>query len=264
MEASSTPPHVLVTNDDGYESAFLHELVKALAADCTVSVAAPLTEQSWIGRAVTRQGSVAVKSVDDTFGPNVKAWAIEGTPSDCVNIALGNLLQESPDIVVSGINIGYNTTNTLILSSGTVAGAIEGAQWGLPAIAFSKCVDDKLFEAVQMSQGQTNGALAESVKAAAEQAARITKDTLRNRPARGLVLNINFPAQTTTETQIKDTYPGKIELGSLFEETTEGVYQFRFRHGTLTDPTPDTDRAALESGLISRSLLDFSRIGVRP
>ncbi|MGJ8652117.1 MAG: 5'/3'-nucleotidase SurE [Opitutaceae bacterium] len=264
MKSSNTPPHVLVTNDDGYESAFLHELVNALAVHFTVSVAAPRTEQSWIGRAVTRHNAVAVAPITGLFAPGINAWSIDGTPSDCVNIALGNLLQTPPDIVVSGINIGYNTTNTLILSSGTVAGAVEGAQWGLPAIAFSKCIDDTLFEAVQGGQGQTNGALADSVKAAAQQAAQITKETLRNQPARGMVLNINFPAQTTAETQIKDTYPGKLELGSLFEETTKGVYQFRFRHGTLTDPTPDTDRAALENGYISRSLLDFSRIGIRP
>ena len=138
-------PHALVTNDDGIESVFLHRLVDALLPDFDVSVAAPAFEQSWIGRAVSRHGEVEVIRSPSIFPAGVDAWAISGTPTDCVNIALGNLISKQPDIVLSGINIGYNTTETLILSSGTIAGAIEGALWGLPAIAFSKCVPNHLF-----------------------------------------------------------------------------------------------------------------------
>jgi len=166
-------PHALVTNDDGIDSIFLHRLVDALLPDFTVSVAAPAFEQSWIGRAVTRHGEIEVIHSPSLFPTGVEAWAISGTPSDCVNIALGNLLPQLPDIVLSGINIGFNTTETLILSSGTVAGAIEGALWNLPAIAFSKCVPNHLFANIQQSKGQTEGALADSLSAAAEHARRI-------------------------------------------------------------------------------------------
>ena len=133
-------PHALVTNDDGIESAFLHRLVEALLPQFRVSVAAPALEQSWTGRSMTRHGELDAILSPSHFPDGVEAWSISGTPTDCVNIALGNLLSKKPDIVLSGINIGFNTTESLILSSGTVAGAIEGVLWNLPAIAFSNCL----------------------------------------------------------------------------------------------------------------------------
>ncbi|MGB0743694.1 MAG: 5'/3'-nucleotidase SurE [Opitutales bacterium] len=254
-------PHALVTNDDGIESAFLHRLVEAMLQDFRISVAAPASEQSWIGRAMTRRGQIEVQHQPSTFDGKAEVWSISGTPTDCVNIALGHLLGERPDIVVSGINIGYNTTEALILSSGTVAGAIEGAYWGLPAIAFSKCVPSELFLEISKSKGRTSGSFAESLATAAGTAARLSREALASPPPRGTVLNINFPAETTESTTIKDTHPAKVELGSFFEESEPGKYRFRFHDGMKIHADEDTDRAALDAGHISRSLLDFSRVG---
>ena len=257
-------PHVLVTNDDGIESAFLHQLVDALSQHFKISVAAPAFEQSWIGRAVSRHKEVEVIHSPSIFPQSVDAWAISGTPTDCINIALGNLLPEKPDIVVSGINIGYNTTETLILSSGTVAGAIEGALWGLPAIAFSQCVPGDLFEAVRDSNGRTEGRFNDSLIAAAQHSAEIALLTLQDPPKTGTVLNVNFPAETTPTTAIEDTFPAKIELGSLYKETSPGKFNFHYSEGTIIEAHPQSDRATLERGKISRSLLDFSKIGQKP
>ena len=163
--------HALVTNDDGIESAFLHRLVEALLPQFRVSVAAPAAEQSWTGRSMTRHGELEAIRSSSHFPDGVEAWAISGTPTDCVNIALGNLLPEKPDIVLSGINIGFNTTESLILSSGTVAGAIEGVIWDLPAMAFSKCVPNHLFEKIRDAKGQTDGDFNTSLSSAAAQAA---------------------------------------------------------------------------------------------
>jgi 5'-nucleotidase len=256
-------PHALVTNDDGIESVFLHRLVDALLADFTVSVAAPAFEQSWIGRAVSRHREVEVIHSPALFHAGVEAWAISGTPTDCVNIALGNLLPRRPDIVLSGINIGYNTTETLILSSGTVAGAIEGALWNLPAIAFSKCVPKHLFESISESKGQTFGDFRESLHIAADHARQIALDTLKTPPAAGTVLNINFPVETLASSPIEETIPAKIHLGSLYAQTSPGKYTFRYSDGTILEPHAQSDRAALERGSISRSTLDFARIGRR-
>ena len=256
-------PHALVTNDDGINSIFLHRLVDALLPDFTVSVAAPAFEQSWIGRAVTRHGEIEVIHSPALFPEGVEAWAISGTPSDCVNIALGNLLPQLPDIVLSGINIGFNTTETLILSSGTVAGAIEGALWNLPAIAFSKCVPNHLFANIQQSKGQTEGALADSLSAAAEHARRIALETLKQPPAKGTVVNINFPASTNTDSPTEQTVPAKVHLGSLYAQSSPGKYSFRYSDGITFEPDPQSDREALERGSISHSILDFARIGQR-
>lgn len=254
-------PHALVTNDDGIDSIFLQRLVAALLPDFRVSVAAPAFEQSWIGRAVSRHRAVEVQQRSALFPEGTQAWAIDGTPTDCVNIALGNLVQSPVDIVLSGINIGFNTTETLILSSGTVAGAIEGALWGLPAVAFSQCVPHHLFEGIARSKGQTEGAFTDSLLAASEHARRIALQTLEQPPRSGTVVNINFPAATTADSPTEVTVPAKIQLGSLYAETNPGTYHFRYSDGTRLDADPQSDRAALERGSISLSVLDFARIG---
>ena len=255
-------PHALVTNDDGIESEFLHKLVTALQKEFRVSVAAPAFEQSWTGRSMTRHGEIEVIHSPSHFNDEVDAWAISGTPTDCVNIALGNLLSERPDIVVSGINIGYNTTETLILSSGTIAGAIEGALWEIPAIAFSKCVPNSLFESIRDAKGKAAPDFTASLEAAAERAAQLTAETLAAADThRGSVINVNFPAKTEMDTPILETNPAKLRLGSLFQETTPGKYTFRYSDGVVVDNDAFSDRAALEAGKISRSILNFSRIG---
>lgn len=257
-------PHALVTNDDGIESAFLHRLVDALIPHFRVSVAAPAFEQSWTGRSMTRRGEIEVIHSPSFFPNGVEAWAISGTPSDCVNIALGNLLPYKPDIVLSGINIGFNTTEMLILSSGTVAGAIEGALWDIPAVAFSQCVPGSMFESVRDTKGQTEGDFTDSLRAASNQAAKIALETLAAADSHcGKVVNINFPTATTEATSILETFPAKLKLGSLFGETSPGKYAFRYSEGTVAESHPESDRIALQNGQISRSLLDFSRIGRR-
>lgn len=254
-------PHLLVTNDDGIESGFLHRLVAALLPDYKVSVAAPAFEQSWIGRAISRHAEIEVLCGAAHFPEAVQAWAINGTPTDCVNIALGHLLERPVDAVVSGINIGYNTTETLILSSGTVAGAIEGAQWGLPAIAFSQCVPFADFETIRDSKGQTEGAFALSQAAAAAHAARLTSELLASPPPAGQVINVNFPEITTAESVVEATIPAKVQLGSLYEPCGPGKFRFRFSEGRPMDSNKKSDRAVLEEGRISRTRLDFSQIG---
>ena len=256
-------PLALVTNDDGIDSAFLHRLVEALVHDFEVAVAAPAFEQSWIGRAISRRREVEVISSPAHFPDGVQAWAVSGTPTDCVNIALGNLLDRQPDIVVSGINIGFNTTETLILCSGTVAGAIEGANWGLPAIAFSKCVPNHLFEGIRDANGQTEGAFSESLQTAADHACRMARELLAEPEALGRVVNVNFPGETRADTSVEATFPAKLKLGSFYREVSPGKYSFHYSDGIVLDRAPKSDRAALDRGRISRSVLDFSRMGQR-
>lgn len=254
-------PHALVANDDGIDSAFLHRFVDALCYDFNVSVAAPAFEQSWIGRAISRRKEIEVIHSPSIFPEGVDAWAISGTPTDCVNIALGHLVKQPVDIVLSGINIGYNTAETLILSSGTIAGAIEGALWGLPAVAFSKCVPNHLYEGIQKNKGKTEGEFKNSLISASQHANSIALDALKKTPRYGTVLNVNFPADTRDNTPYEETVPAKIQLGSLYAETSPGKYVFQYTDGIHIEPNTNTDRAALERGSISLSVLDFARIG---
>ena len=79
----------------------------------------------------------------------------------------------------------------------------------------------------------------------------------------GTVVNVNFPVETSADTPIIETFPAKLQLGSLFAETSRSKFTFHYSDGFVADPDPNTDRAVLETGRISRSLLDFSRIGRR-
>ncbi len=123
-------PKILVTNDDGVHSEGIKALAAALASLGEVTVVAPLTEASAIGHALTFRRPLRL----ETFGPRV--YAVDGTPTDCVNIAITQVLDGKPDLIVSGINKGWNLGDD-VTYSGTVAGALEGALLGIPSIAVS-------------------------------------------------------------------------------------------------------------------------------
>jgi len=255
--------HALVTNDDGIDSRFLHLLVEALRrARFDVSVVAPVGEQSWIGRAISRRGELEARRASD-FPSEGPAWTVTGTPSDCVNIALGHLLPRAPDIVVSGLNLGFNTTEMLILSSGTVAGAMEGAIWGFPAVAFSQAIPKGAFADLHASQGRAEGPFAATLRNAADRAAAVTRETLAAPPPDGCVVNVNFPTETAPETPVDETVPARARPGSLFEAVGGDRYVFRYTDGETVEAHPASDRAALARGHISRSVLDFANIGQR-
>ncbi len=254
--------HILVANDDGIKSGFLKVLVEALLPYFKVSVAAPKKEQSWIGRAISRHNEIEVEKVTSTFPKGVEAWSIDGTPSDCVNIALGHLLESPPDIIVSGINIGFNTADIFILSSGTIAGAIEGSLWGYPAIAFSQTIPHEIYDEIHSKGGEPTPDFAPILKSSAEKSAQITLETLENPPEKGVILNVNFPRNMHKEAKIVTTCPAKVKLGSLYRRNENGNYQFSYAEGSILDHGGQTDRIALERGNISISPLNFSNVAV--
>src|SRR3989449_6749242 len=123
-------PRILVTNDDGYRSDGIRVLADALRAVGDVTIVAPVEEASAIGHALTLRHPLRLEHID------AHTFAVDGTPTDCVNIAVTQVFKGLPDLVVSGINKGYNLGDD-ITYSGTVAGALEGALLGVPAIAVS-------------------------------------------------------------------------------------------------------------------------------
>ncbi len=121
---------ILVTNDDGVHSEGIRALADALAHLGEVTIVAPIQEASAIGHALTLRRPLRI----DTVGPNV--FAVDGTPTDCVNIAITHVMKDKPDLIVSGINKGWNLGDD-ITYSGTVSGALEGALLSIPSIAVS-------------------------------------------------------------------------------------------------------------------------------
>ena len=161
---------ILVTNDDGVRSEGIVALADALKPLGEVTIVAPLHEASAIGHALTLRRPLRL----ETFGE--RTFAVDGTPTDCVNIAITTVLQGKPDLVVSGINKGWNLGDD-ITYSGTVAGALEGALLGIPSIA--------------VSLRQTRGDYDFSFAA---RAAAVLADAILRRPLPARTfLNINVP-----------------------------------------------------------------------
>lgn len=250
-------PLALVTNDDGIDSPFLRLLVLALAGPFKVVVAAPIAEQSWVGRGMSRRQEISAKS--RTIEGHA-AWAIDGTPTDCVNLALGHLLAERPAVVISGLNIGYNTAVPTLFSSGTVAGALEGAHWGLPALAVSQALPEVAFTALASGDPTLPEALRKIVAASANHATEVAV-SIAGEPNRSLLVhNLNYPENMVKGAPVTETAPSHVTHGPLFTREGDRTYRFRYRRGQEHPAPYLTDREALRSGAVSWSRLNFSAL----
>ena len=122
--------HILITNDDGYAAPGIRALARELARVAEISVVAPDRNKSGASNSLTLTRPLRAERSPEG------SYYVDGTPTDCVHLALSGLLEDSPDMVVSGINAGPNLGDD-VLYSGTVAAAMEGRYLGLPAIAVS-------------------------------------------------------------------------------------------------------------------------------
>jgi len=167
---------ILVSNDDGFFTEGIKTLAEALRKIGEVWVVAPDREQSAAGHSLTLHRPIRAKPVD----PKNNIYAIDGTPTDCVNLAINRLMPKKPDIVVSGINRGANLGDD-VTYSGTVAAALEAALLGVPAIAVSgiATVDSDEYR----------------YDAAADFAAYLTEKVVKHRLDSGTVLNVNVPSE---------------------------------------------------------------------
>lgn len=254
---------LLVTNDDGINSVFLHELIHALrAAGHELYVVAPVSEQSWTGASKTRNRHVKSAKVDRGFG--CPTWMVDGTPSDCVNIAIAHLLPEKVEGVVSGINVGFNCTLAFILASGTVAGAWEGALHGLPAMSVSQDVSEEFYYQLKDHGSVPQGELLATLKISAARAAQLVDKLLRHAPQRTFTVhNLNFPYPCQPETLVKRTVPAHFFVPGLFTAADEeGRHKLIWTEGEdVSPPEPLTDLKCIESGFISHTVLDYRKLG---
>lgn len=163
-------PRILVTNDDGYFSPGIEALAAALASIGEVIVVAPHTEASAVGHALTLRRPLRVEKIRHEW------FSVDGTPTDCVNIAIDEIMPEPPAIVVSGINKGLNVGDD-VTYSGTVAGAFEAALLGYPGIA------------VSLERGGGDSNYGPAAEIAAQMAALVLQKGLPYRT----FLNINVP-----------------------------------------------------------------------
>lgn len=223
---------ILVVNDDGIESEGIILLAKLASRLGKVWVVAPKNQCSAMSHRITVRGELSILEERFPVEEVTAAYSVDGTPADCVKVAVQYLLPEKPDIVFSGINWGYNV-GLDILYSGTVGAAMEALLLGIPSIAFSS---------------EANG-----VYDVAEQyLLPVTKTLLEEKPGAGALWNVNFPGCTVEECKgiLRNRVPSQVQFYTDgYEKVREQENGFvLYTSGELTDSAePGTDiHAVLE------------------
>jgi 5'-nucleotidase len=234
---------ILVTNDDGIFADGLIALVKELKSIAEVIVVAPDRELSAMGTTVSLHQPVRTKK-STPVANGVESYAVEGTPADCVILALGKLSKGKIDLLVSGINRGANLGDDVIIS-GTVGAALQGSRHGLPSLAVSVAIGDKLY-------------FDDAAKFAALLVKKFDSGVLPN----DICLNVNLPNLPAAKIKgVKLTYPARFSHTDTIEERYNNGRQYYWFVRQRINKTLDekTDTWALEQGNISISPLFTSQ-----
>ncbi|MFT5224603.1 MAG: 5'-nucleotidase [Polaribacter sp.] len=228
--------HILVTNDDGYLAPGIRILADTLSSIVDITVVAPDRNKSGASNSLTLMRPLRVQKTPEGY------YRVDGTPTDCVHLAISGLLDNKPDMVVSGINNGSNLGDD-VLYSGTVAAAMEGRYLGLPAIAVS--LTGKREENYQVAALITRQIIEKLVDK------RITNELMPN----DSILNINVPDLPLADLQpIKATRLGfrhKAEKMVMQTDPYGSPIYWVGPPGEAQDAGPGTDFFAIEQNQVS-------------
>ena len=236
---------ILLTNDDGYRSAGFLPLLKALSKDHSVVAVTPASEKSWISKCITTNRELKLRTVK--LG-NFKVYALDGTPADCVQVGLYNILKAPPKLVVSGINLGVNAGHARILSSGTVGACMEAAIEGVRSIATSIHMPFSKRKGIDFFSPKTyplfNGP------------ARVTQKLVEKLYKLDFgkdfdLISVNMPVSANPDTEIEVTTPFKAPYGKMFFPTKKDKFKHVCPQIEFKDMKIGTDLKALHEGKIS-------------
>lgn len=233
----SEKPLILVTNDDGIFAPGIKALAKIASKFGDIVVVAPDKPQSGMGHAITINSTIRIQKTN--FHNAKIEYSCTGTPVDCVKMAMNSILKKRPDLVISGINHGSNSSINVIYS-GTMSAAIEGALEGTPSIGFSLC--DYSIEA-DFTQAE-------------KFIEKIIEQTLKNKMPKGVCLNVNIPKLTADVIKgIKVVRQAKANWVERFDERKDPYgREYYWLTGEFVNFEPealDTDEWALSNGYIS-------------
>ncbi len=233
---------ILVTNDDGIFSSGIFSLWEVAKEFGDVTVVAPNSEQSAVSHGITISKPIYIKEI--TRKNSFNGYAVSGTPADCVKIALKNIMNSTPELILSGINIGSNLGNNIIYS-GTVSAAIEGSFLGIPSFAISLDTSDPI------SSFTSSKSIIHKI---------INKLELSKIPL-GSILNINIPNCNIDEVKgIRITKQGNQYFKDSFEEcfNPKGVPYYWIKGETVDkDRSLEFDGYAIKNNYISITPLSF-------
>jgi len=203
---------ILVTNDDGYKSAGFVPLIKELSKHYSVTAVVPDQGRSWIGKAITTRKELKLRK---TIYDGVEMYLCSGTPADCVQIGLYDIVDTRPKLVVSGINIGLNIGQARTLSSGTIGAAIEGAIDGVRAIASSLSIPLSRRDDNTDFYIPANYPLFEN---AAQITTKITGIVMKKSFQGVDLFSLNIPFNATVDTPLEITTLFQTRYGRLFHK----------------------------------------------
>lgn len=232
---------ILVTNDDGINAPGIQALSKELELIGNVTVVAPDRERSATGHSITVHYPLRAEEIC-LIDSNVKAYAVDGTPSDCVKLAIDALLDEEPDLIVSGINRGSNL-GTDVLYSGTVSAAIEGLIYRIPAIAVS---------CVEYDNPNYNFA--------AKFVCNVIKEYTKHEFPKNTILNVNVPEKNGKNFNYKITKLGTRKYENIFDKRLDPrgrTYYWLAGEVMEIDEDPETDVATIHRNEISITPIHF-------
>ena len=221
-------PLILITNDDGFRAPGLAALRKALLDLGEVAVVAPAEEKSAVSHGITLHSPLRIESIEEGV------WSVDGTPADCILVAMNKILKRRPDFVASGINAGANLGDD-VNYSGTVAGAREGSMYGIRAAAFSLAFGTVMdYEAC--------------IPWVNHFASTLLQSSLND----GVFLNVNFPASAASDMKVT-RQSGKFARSSIYENNDPRgkKYYWIGEDESRWDTAEDTDFWAVTNGLIS-------------
>lgn len=203
---------ILLTNDDGIHAEGLLELYKKFDKKHDVTIIAPDRERSAVGHGLTIHSPIRIKKIHDAF--KIKGYAVNGTPADCIKIGIIRLLDDRPDMIISGINPGANV-GININYSGTIAAAREAALFGIPAMAVS-----------------IHSLKTDYYADAAIFAEKLSEKIMRHGLPRGTFLNVNLPDLPLDKTKgIIISKQGASALNEYFDKRTDTRNRTYYWHG---------------------------------
>ncbi len=229
---------ILVTNDDGITAPGIRALIEVMNTIGDVYVVAPDSPQSGMGHAITINDTLYCNKIEVEKGAKQIEHSCSGTPVDCVKIAVNEILKRKPDLCVSGINHGSNSSINVIYS-GTMSAAVEAGTLGIPSIGFS-LLDYSLEADFEPSKSFIK---------------TIVKQTLENGLPKGVVLNVNIPKLAEKDIKgIKVCRQANAHWEEKFDKRTNPLgrdYYWLTGEFINEDKGEDTDEWALHNGFVS-------------
>ena len=235
------PVQILLTNDDGIYAPGLSAMQRALARLGEVCLVAPATEQSGVGHSITFLSPLVVKEIFEA--DRHRGWAVEGSPADCVKLAVAELSPRRPELVISGINGGLNA-GINVLYSGTVAAAIEGAFFDITSVAVSLEYNEHA-----------------RYDRAAGLAVDIIEQILEKKGPLQKLFNLNIPtAALDGPTELRVVPMCVARYGEEYEARRDPKgrrYYWAIGDAPIAPKGVETDRSALARGCVTLTPLDF-------